>query len=116
MTLTITEVSSMTCKIPVQIMKKYIDDGYCLELLRFFGTYPNAKFGELAVIHALNDNGEKSRIRSALGRLIIDGAILTCIENGTHLYQLTDDISMHDSVINLARIDWQQWHKMLKHI
>jgi DNA-binding transcriptional regulator PaaX len=68
----------------------------------------------LAVIHALDDNSEKSRIRSALGRLVIDGAVGTCIENGTHLYKLTDDESVRDSVVHLAKTDWHQWQMMLE--
>jgi len=102
--------------IPVKIYKiftKYANDDYCLELIRFFGTYPLTKFSELAVIHAQNDNGEKSRIRSALGRLVINGMVGVCIENGNHLYKLTNDESVHDSVVSLAKIEWYQWKKLI---
>ena len=113
MALSTTKKESAPRKTPAQIIEKY-DDYYCLELLRFFGTYPSTKFSELAVIHALNDNGEKSRVRSAIGRLFIDGVVGTCIENGTHLYKLTDDESVHDSVVHLAKTDWHQWQMMLE--
>ena len=113
MALSTTKKASAPRKSPAQIIKKYADDHYCLELLRFFGTYPSTRFSELAVIHALNDNSEKSRILSALGRLVIDGVVGTCIENGTHLYKLADDESVHDSVVHLAKTDWHQWQMML---
>lgn len=109
-----TKEVSTKWKTPAQITKKYADDYCCLELLRFFGTYPSARFSELAVIHALNDNSEKSRILSALGRLVIDGVVGACIENSTHLYQLSNDESMHDSVVYLAKIDWHQWQTILE--
>ena len=105
--------TSKKFKTPAQIINKYIDDCYCLELLRFFGTYPLAKFSELAIIHAQNDDSEKSRIRSALGRLVINRMVGVCIENGNHLYKLTDDESVHDSIVSLAKIEWHQWRKML---
>ncbi|HEY98002.1 MAG TPA: hypothetical protein G4O16_07485 [Dehalococcoidia bacterium] len=100
-------------KTPAQIINKYLDDHYCLELLRFFGTYPLAKFSELAIIHAQNDDSEKSRIRGALGRLVMNRMVGVCIENGNHLYKLTDNDSVHDSIISLAKIEWRQWRKIL---
>jgi hypothetical protein len=100
-------------KTPAQIVNKYIDDPYCLELLRFFGSYPMAKFSELAVIHAQSDDSEKSRLRSALGRLVMNRIVGVCIEKGNHLYKLTDDESVHDSVVRLAKIEWRQWRKVL---
>jgi hypothetical protein len=111
---TTTKEASTKWRTPAQIMNKYADEHYCLELLRFFGTYPSTRFSELAVIHALNDDSEKSRIRSALGRLVIDGAVAACIENGTHLYKLTDDESVCSSVVYLAKTDWHQWRIMLE--
>ena len=105
--------ASTKWKTPAQIIKKYADDHYCLELLRFFGTYPSTRFNELAVIHALNDNNEKSRIQSALGRLVIDGTVGACIENGTHLYQLSNDESVRDLLVYLTKMDWHQWQMML---
>ena len=111
--LSVSRETSTKRKTPAQIINKYEDDHYCLELLRFFGTYPLAKFSELAVIHAQNEDSEKSRIRSALGRLVMSRAVGVCIENGAHLYKLTDDESVHDSVVSLARIEWHQWRKIL---
>ena len=114
MALLITSEISTIRETPVRvIIKKYADDHYCLELLRFFGTYPSTRFSELAITHALDDDGEKSRILNSLGRLAIDGTIKTCIENGNHLYQLSNDESLHDSVVHLAEMDWRQWHMML---
>jgi hypothetical protein len=111
--LSIPRETSKKGKTPAQIINKYIDDHYCLELLRFFGTYPQVRFSELAVIHAQNDDGEKSRIRSALGRLVMNRMVGVCIENGSHLYKLTADEAVHDTVVSLARIEWHQWRKIL---
>lgn len=98
---------------PVQIIGKYADDYNCLELLRFFGTYPFTRFGELAVVHALSGDA-RLRIESALRRLIRDGMIKTNVENGVTLYKLTEDESAHNSVVRLAKMDWAQWSLVLK--
>ena len=106
--------SPATLETPVQIIGRYADDYNCLEILRFFGTYPFTRFGELAVIHALSGNGGKFRIESALRRLIHDGVVKTHVENGVSLYRLTEDESVHNSVVHLAKMDWTQWSLVLK--
>lgn len=98
-------------KTPIQIVQKFRGDNYCLELLRFFGTYPVTRFSELAVIHAISDE-DKSPIKNALGRLLLSGIVGVCITNGTHLYRLTDNKELHDSVVYLAKLEWQEWRKI----
>ena len=99
-------------KTPDQIVQKFRDDNYCLELLRFFGNYPTTRFSELAVVHALSDE-EKSRVKGALGRLLLSGIVGVCIANGTHLYKLADNEGFRDAVMYLAKLEWREWRMII---
>lgn len=96
-----------------QFIEQYADDHYCLELLRFFGGYPHARFSELAVVHALNSNNGKLYTRKALRRLIDKGVITAHHENNVLLYSLTGDETLCSLVAELAKLDWRQWQLVL---
>jgi hypothetical protein len=93
----------------IQFIGKYGENCHCLELLRFFGTYPYARFNRLAVIHAINENGRKWELERALVHLIDEGVVKTCTENNTRLYSLTEDESIRAKVLELAKLDWHQY-------
>ena len=97
-----------------QSIKQYADDRYCLELLRFFGGYPHARFNELAVVHALNSNGGKSYTNRALRRLVDKGVVRISIDNNVPLYSLTEDESLRSLASDLAKLDWRQWQLVLR--
>ena len=91
-----------------QFMKQYVDDQHCLELLRFFGGYPRARFSELAVVHALNSNYGKLYTRKAIRQLIDKGMIQTSTDNNICFYSLTNDESLSSLATDLAKLDWHQ--------
>jgi len=99
-----------------QFTKEYADSYCCLELLRFFGGYPRARFSRLAVIHALDVNGRKSNIEKALKHLIDKGVVKTYIENNVCLYLLTEDESLSSLASYLAKLDWHQWQLVVRQI
>jgi len=97
-----------------QFIKQYVDDHYCLELLRFFGWYPHAQFNELAVIHALNSNRGKLYTKGALRQLVDKGVVRISIDNNISLYSLTEDESLCSLASDLAKLDWRQWQLVLR--
>jgi len=99
-----------------QFLKEYADSYYCLEILRFFGKYPRARFSGLAVVHALNVNGGRLYIEKVLRYLIDKGVVKTYIENNVRLYSLTEDESLRSLVSDLAKLDWHQWQLVVRQI
>ena len=99
-----------------QFIKEYADDHYCLELLRFFGGYPHARFSGLAVVHALDVNGRRLYIERVLRHLIDKGVVKTYIENNVCLYSLTEDESLRSLASDLANLDWRQWQLVVRQI
>ena len=97
-----------------QSVKQYADDHYCLELLRFFGWHPHARFNELAVVHALNSNGGKLHTKRALKQLVDKGVVRISIDNNIPLYSLTEDESLCSLASDLAKLDWRQWQLVLR--
>jgi hypothetical protein len=97
-----------------QVVKEYDSDPCCLELIQFFGWYPNARFSRLAVLHALSANSERRCIEKALKELIDKGMVKTYSENNTPFYCLSDDASKREAALELARLDWRQWHGVLR--
>ncbi len=97
-----------------QFIKQYGDDHYCLELLRFFGWYPYARFNELAVIHALNSNHGRLYTKRALRQLVDKGVVRISIDNNISLYSLTEDESLRSLASDLAKLDWRQWQLVLR--
>lgn len=98
-----------------QFIEQYADSYHCLELFRFFGGYPHAKFSELAVVHALNSDREESYIRRALRQLVDKGVIRRSINNNNiPLYSMVEDESLCSLASNLAKLDWSRWQLMLR--
>jgi hypothetical protein len=87
-----------------QLIDNYIEDHYCMELLRFFGSHPRTRFNRLAV--TLNGNGQRSEAESALAQLIEKGVVKTSIENNVPLYSLTEDKSIRRRVLELINLEW----------
>ena len=97
-----------------QSIKQYMDDYYCLEVLRFFGRHPHARFSELAVVHALNSNPGKFYTRKALRRLADKEVVRISIDNNIILYSLAEDESLRSLALYLAKLDWGQWQLALR--
>ena len=97
-----------------QFIGQYADGYHCLELLRFFGGYPRAKFSELAVVHALNSDHGGSYIKRALRQLVDRGVVRISIDNNISLYSLTEDDSLRSLASDLAKLDWRQWQLVLR--
>ena len=97
-----------------QFIKQYADGYYCLELLRFFGGYPHARFSELAVVHALNSDHVELYIKKALRQLVDKGVIRVSFNNNIPLYSMTEDTSLCSLASNLAKLDWSRWQSMLR--
>ncbi len=98
-----------------QFIKECADDHCCLELLRFFGGYPHARFGELAVVHALNSNPGKLYTKRALRHLVSKGAVKISVSN-VPLYSLTENEPLRSLALDIARLDWRQWQLVLRQI
>jgi len=99
-----------------QSLREYADSHYCLEILRFFGKYPHARFSGLAVVHALNVNGGRLYIEKALRHLIDKGVVKAYMENNVRLYSLTENEPLSNLASNLAKLDWRQWQLVVKQI
>lgn len=96
-----------------RFLGKYIGNRYCLELLRFLGAHPRARFNRLAVIRAFNESGHKEEFERALIHLMDKGIVKAYIENNAHLYALTEDEPIHTQVCELARLEWPHWQLAL---
>jgi hypothetical protein len=99
-----------------EFIKEYTDGHYCLEILRFFGRCPRARFSELAVVHALDANGGRLCIARVLRHLIDKGVVKTYIENNVRLYSLTEDGSLRSLALDLAKLDWNQWQLVVRQV
>jgi len=97
-----------------QFIGQYVNGYHCLELLRFFGGYPHAKFSELAVVHALNSDQRESYIKRALRHFVDKGVIKMSVNNNIPLYSLTEDKKLCSLASNLAELDWSRWQLMLR--
>ena len=98
----------------LQLIKEYGNDYDCMELLQFFGKYPYTRFNRLAVIHALNNNGNSHRVENALKRLVDNKLVDACSEQGTSLYSLTGEKTLRDVVSKIATLDLPQRHVLFK--
>jgi hypothetical protein len=94
------------------LLKELIGNQHCLGLVRFFVVHPNGRFSKLAVIHALDENGTRRQIESALEMLVNVGVIKMSIVNDTCYYLLTRDEPTRHLVLNLAEFDWHQWQQL----
>jgi hypothetical protein len=95
-------------------LKQYMDDSYCLQLLRFFGGYPYTRFSEPVIVHAVNSNNGKSHTRRALRQLVDKGVVRMSTANDVLLYSLTEDESLRNLASDLAKLDWPQWQLVFR--
>lgn len=91
------------------LVREFADDRYCLRFLRFFGMHPYTRFSRLAIIHAQSMDGCKSFLEKALRRLVDQGIVRECVENGCPLYSLTENENLGSRVMELANLDWSEW-------
>ena len=97
-----------------QLISKYMGEPLSLELLRFFGIHPCARFNWPAVTHALDFGGGKSEVERALVNLTDQGVVKVNIDHDTPIYSLTQDESTRRQVIELAKLDWSRWQLVLR--
>ncbi|MBM2825691.1 MAG: hypothetical protein HW402_1355 [Dehalococcoidales bacterium] len=97
-----------------QFAREYADDQCCLELLQFFGRYPHTRFGELAVFRTLNSR--RLFVGKALKCLTDKKLVRRDVENSVPIYSLTNDESLRNLVLDLARLDRSQWQLLLRQV
>ncbi|OGO19983.1 MAG: hypothetical protein A2144_15005 [Chloroflexi bacterium RBG_16_50_9] len=110
--MTVTEINAR--KSLSQFTGNLVGDHCCLAILRFFGAHPNSRFSELAIIHAVDENGSRARVRMALMQLADKGIIKADTENDTNLFLLTKEEPGRQLVIDLSRLDWRLWQLLLE--
>ncbi|MBI2848109.1 MAG: hypothetical protein HYX83_02940 [Chloroflexi bacterium] len=91
-----------------QFISEYADDPHCLlELLRFWGRHPSARFNRLAIIHALDC--QQSLVNKALSYLLDRGVVQGHTESDVTLYSLTELEPVRSLVLSLAKRDLPQY-------
>jgi len=86
-------------------VRKFGNDPYCLMLLRFFGAHPYTRFDRLAIIGTQSINGSESFLEKALGRLVDQGIVKECVENGFPIYSLAGDEMLSSLAMEVASRD-----------
>ena len=99
-----------------QIVAEYNESRYCLELLRFFGTHPFARFNRQAVIRSINVDSRKTGVDAALIQLTDDGVVKARTENNDTFYSLAEDELARRQALELARLEWSRWQLVLKQV
>ena len=94
------------------LLKDIIGNRYSLGILRFFVVHPHGRFRKLAIIHAVDENGNRLEVENALATLVKKGVIITSIGNSIPYYLLTRDEPTRHLIFNLAEFDWSQWQKL----
>ncbi len=87
-------------------VKEQLDDNYALQCMLFFADHPYVQFNELAIIHALNQDGRRRYIQKALRALVDNGMIKTSIDSNVLLYSLPE--TMLSLGLELAKLDVRQ--------
>lgn len=94
-----------------RFLEEHGDNRVKRRLLFFWGCYPNAKFARHIICYAL-DCG-KLEVDRALRDLVKAGLVDTHILNGVTFYSLTANEERRRLVLELAALDWDQWHLLL---
>ncbi len=89
-----------------RFISEHTNDYYALQLILFFAEHPYAQFNELAIIHALNQDGGRRCLQQALRILVDKGMIKTCVDSNVHVYSLPEN--MRSLVLELARLNPSQ--------
>jgi hypothetical protein len=96
-------------------IEEITSDRWCLNLLWFFTSHPNSRFGKLAIVHATDEDGSRLRVEKALSQLTKAGVLETTMENGACLYMLTSNEAVRQVVLAIAELDWRRWQEALKY-
>ena len=91
------------------LIDEYRGKSFYLELLRFFGTYPRARFDSLTVMYELDKTGMKTDIGKALAYLVRQKVLREYVENNTHFYSLTDDEQVLRQALETVMTEWNRW-------
>ncbi len=94
-----------------RFIKEHTNDYYLQQLIMFFTDHPYAQFNELAIIHALNQDGGRRCVQEALRNLVDKGIIKTCIDSNVPLYSLP--ANMQSLVLELAKLEPRQRQLLL---
>jgi hypothetical protein len=92
---------------------EYVTNRCCLEILRFFGAYPNIRFNQFAIINVMSEGGNKPVVKKALDDLIGKGVIIYHVENNESVYSLTGCESIRTQVLQLGNLEWHEWQLIL---
>lgn len=95
-------------------IKQHINNRYGLQIVMFFADHPYAQFNELAIIHALNQEGGKVYLQRALSGLVDAGMIQTCVDNNIRIYSLS--ARMINLVLEIARLDLCHRQLLIKQV
>ncbi|MDD5338134.1 MAG: hypothetical protein PHG35_01815 [Dehalococcoidales bacterium] len=98
-----------------ELMKKFISNHHCLGLLRFFAAHPNGRFNKLAIIHAIDDECNRTEMGEALNEMVREEVLDITYENEVALYILTKEEALRRLVLNMAIFDWRDWQLVLEH-
>jgi hypothetical protein len=114
--MTVTEVKKKKARSYIeQLMKKFISNQHGLGLLRFFAAHPNGRFNKLAIIHAIDEDCNRTEMGQALDEMVQEKILDVTHENGVVLYVLTKEEALRRLVLNMAIFDWRDWQLVLEH-
>ena len=94
------------------LVKENKSDYYTLQVILFFSDHPFARFNELAIIHALNQENGRRYIQEALKDLVEAEMIKSGMDSGVTVYSLVE--TMRGLVMELARLDAGQQQRLLQ--
>jgi hypothetical protein len=94
------------------LIKDNASDYYTMQIIVFFGNHPFARFNELAVIHALNQENGRHLIQKSLRDLVNAGIIKAEIEGRAAVFSVVEN--MREIVTGLAGLDIHQQQQFLK--
>ena len=97
-----------------RFLEEYGNNRVKREVLFFWGCHPNTKFTRHIICYALDCS--KLEVDRELKALVEAGLVDIHILNGATFYSLTANEERRRPVLELASLDWGQWHLMLKHI
>jgi hypothetical protein len=97
-----------------ELMKKFVSNQSCLELLRFFAAHPNGRFSKLAITHAIDDECNRLEMAQALDEMVEERILVISHDNGTVFYTLTGEEVLRRLVLNMTLFDWRDWQLVLE--
>jgi hypothetical protein len=100
--------SNNTCN----LIKENKSDYYTMQVILFFSDHPFARFNELAIIHALNQENGRRYIQEALKDLVDAEMIKSGMDGGIAVFSLVEN--MRGRVMELARLDVGQQQRLLQ--